>query len=80
MTYWTFSYVEFNKDYNNNSLDINQHICRVKLDVSNLIMITFVLCVLSFISGGVTVYLTLRNNPKLKNTVDGITDVIDRNK
>lgn len=43
-------------------------------------MVTFVLCVLSFISGGVIVYLTLRNNPKLKNTVDGITDVIDRNK
>ena len=42
-------------------------------------MVTLVLCVLSFISGGVTVYLTLRDNPKLKNTVDGITDVISRN-
>lgn len=42
-------------------------------------MVTLVLSLLSFIAGGVAVYLILRNNPKIKNTIDGITDVVDRN-
>jgi len=40
-------------------------------------MFTFILVGLSFIAGGTVTYFALRNNPKVKNTVDDIVNVVD---